>query len=46
MLVRGKDQFGHFDLETAPTRDLDPNTLAHLDQLREQRHRILYRELT
>jgi len=46
MLVRGEDQFGHFDLETAPTRDLDPDTLAHLDQLREQRHRILYRELT
>ncbi|MBH62923.1 MAG: phytanoyl-CoA dioxygenase [Alphaproteobacteria bacterium] len=46
MLVRGEDRFGHFDLETAPTSDFDPNALAHLNELREKRRQILYREVS
>lgn len=46
MLVRGEDTFGHFDLESAPDRDFDPEALAHFDKLREQRKQILYREVS
>lgn len=32
MLVRGKDEFGHFDLEPAPRADYDPSAVAlHAD---------------
>ena len=46
MLVRGEDRFGHFDLESAPDRDFDPQALALFDRLRQQRKRILYREVS
>ncbi len=46
MLVRGEDKFGNFDLEPEPTQDLDPDSLAYLHRLREQRHLILYRDLS
>ncbi len=46
MLVRGEDNFGHFDLESAPDQDFDPEALAHFDKLREQRKQILYREVS
>ncbi len=42
-LVRGTDEYGHFDLEPAPRSDFDPDALAfHADMLAGN-DRILYR---
>lgn len=46
MLVRGEDHHGHFDPETVPDRDFDPDALARFERLRERRNRILYREVS
>ncbi len=46
MLVRGEDRHGHFDPETAPDRDFDPDALARFERLRERRNRILHRAVS
>jgi ectoine hydroxylase-related dioxygenase (phytanoyl-CoA dioxygenase family) len=42
-LVRGRDAFGHFELEPRPARDLDPAMLALHAEISDRQARILYR---
>lgn len=46
MLVRGEDHHGHFDPETVPERDFDPDALDRFERLRERRDRILHRKVS
>lgn len=41
-LVRGVDEFGHFDLERAPRTDLDPEGLAQQKEVIDRQMKILY----
>jgi chlorinating enzyme len=43
-LVRGRDRFGHFELELAPAYDLAPEAVACHRRVREQRMAILMRD--
>lgn len=45
-LVRGRDAFGHFDLEPAPAADLDPEALALHADISNRQAQILYRGTT
>lgn len=45
-LVRGRDAFGHFDLEPPPAADLDPRALALHAEISDRQARILYRGTT
>ena len=42
-LVRGRDRFGHFELEPAPAYDLAPEAIACHQRLRDRRLAILMR---
>ena len=42
-LVRGRDAFGHFDLEPRPETDLDPDMLALHGEISDRQAKILYR---
>jgi chlorinating enzyme len=42
-LVRGSDQFHHFDLEPRPTTDMDPEFVALHKEITERNAQILYR---
>lgn len=42
-LVRGVDQYGHFELEPRPPADLDPDMLALHKRYAEQQAKVLYR---
>ena len=42
-LVRGRDRYGHFELEPRPAADLDPALVALHKQIAERNARILYR---
>ncbi len=42
-LVRGADQFHHFEAEPRPTRDMDPEFVALHKAITERNARILYR---
>ncbi|HEY5310408.1 MAG TPA: phytanoyl-CoA dioxygenase family protein, partial [Casimicrobiaceae bacterium] len=42
-LVRGSDQFHHFDLEPRPTTDMDPAFVALHKEITERNAQILYR---
>jgi len=42
-LVRGSDQFHHFDLEPRPTADMDPEFVALHKEITERNAQILYR---
>jgi ectoine hydroxylase-related dioxygenase (phytanoyl-CoA dioxygenase family) len=42
-LVRGRDAFGHFELEPRPSADLDPAMLALHADISHRQARILYR---
>jgi non-heme Fe2+,alpha-ketoglutarate-dependent halogenase len=42
-LVRGSDQFHHFDLEPSPTTDMDPEFVALHKNITERNAQILYR---
>jgi hypothetical protein len=43
-LVRGVDEFGHFDLEPAPRSDFDADALAFHERMLAANDRILYRD--
>ena len=43
-LVRGKDRFGHFELEPAPAFDLASDAVAYHRRVRDQRLAILMRD--
>lgn len=45
-LVRGRDAFGHFDLEPPPAADLDPDALALHADISDRQAKILYRGTT
>jgi Phytanoyl-CoA dioxygenase (PhyH) len=45
-LVRGRDAFGHFDLEPAPGADLDPEALALHADISDRQVKLLYRGTT
>jgi len=42
-LVRGRDTFGHFDLEPRPETDLSPDMLARHAEISDRQARILYK---
>ena len=42
-LVRGVDDYGHFELEPRPTRDMDPEFVALHQKIAERNAQILYR---
>jgi hypothetical protein len=42
-LVRGRDSFGHFDLEPRPEADLSPDMLARHAEISDRQARILYK---
>jgi len=42
-LVRGRDTFGHFDLEPRPDSDLSPGMLALHTEISDRQARILYK---
>jgi non-heme Fe2+,alpha-ketoglutarate-dependent halogenase len=42
-LVRGKDNYGHFEPEHVPKRDLEPEALAFHKMVSEEQVRVLYR---
>jgi hypothetical protein len=42
-LVRGVDNYNHFDIEPAPKADLDPDAVALHRRITEQANQILYR---
>jgi len=42
-LVRGRDTFGHFDLEPRPDADLSPDMLARHAEISDRQARILYK---
>ena len=42
-LVRGRDRFGHFELEPRPEADMDPALIALHKRIAERNARILYR---
>jgi hypothetical protein len=42
-LVRGRDAFGHFDLEPRPAGDLDPGALALHAEISDRQAKLLYR---
>ena len=42
-LVRGKDDYRHFDPEYVPTRELEPEALAFHKAVTEEQVRVLYR---
>jgi hypothetical protein len=42
-LVRGRDAFGHFDLEPRPADDLDPGALALHAEISDRQAKLLYR---
>jgi len=42
-LVRGVDNYNHFDMEPAPKADLDPEAVALHRRITEQANQILYR---
>jgi phytanoyl-CoA dioxygenase PhyH len=42
-LVRGRDSFGHFDLEPRPEADLSPDMLALHAEISDRQARILYK---
>lgn len=42
-LVRGVDEYHHFDMEPAPRADLDPDAVAVHRQVTEQAEQVLYR---
>jgi chlorinating enzyme len=41
-LVRGKDEYGHFELEPAPQSDFDPDAVAFHARVTEASRKILY----
>jgi non-haem Fe2+, alpha-ketoglutarate-dependent halogenase len=41
--VRGKDDYGHFEPEYVPKRDLEPEALAFHAMVSEEQVRVLYR---
>ena len=43
LLVRGKDEFGHFDHETPPDADLSEKAIAHYIAANESHNSILYK---
>jgi non-haem Fe2+, alpha-ketoglutarate-dependent halogenase len=43
MLVRGVDNYHHFEMEPRPKADLDPDALAVHKRVTDEAHRILYR---
>jgi non-haem Fe2+, alpha-ketoglutarate-dependent halogenase len=43
MLCRGKDKFGHFDLEPRPTGDFEPAQVAVQTEIEARRKAVLYR---
>jgi len=45
-LVRGRDAFGHFELEPRPEADLDPAMLALHAEISDRQAQILYRGTT
>jgi len=45
-LVRGRDVFGHFELEPRPAADLDPEMLALHAEISDRQAKILYRGTT
>ncbi|MEK9753326.1 MAG: phytanoyl-CoA dioxygenase family protein [Rhodospirillaceae bacterium] len=45
LLVRGKDRYGHFELETPPIADLDPAAIAEHDRVNALRQAVLYRQV-
>jgi len=44
MLVRGVDEFGHFEHETPPAADVSPEALDQHRQVTERQVRVLYRD--
>ena len=42
-LVRGKDAYGHFDLEPSPRRDFDPEMVALHKTISDRQAKVLYR---
>jgi ectoine hydroxylase-related dioxygenase (phytanoyl-CoA dioxygenase family) len=42
-LVRGVDEFHHFDMEPRPKADLDPDAVALHKQITEAANQVLYR---
>ncbi|MCX7630194.1 MAG: phytanoyl-CoA dioxygenase family protein [Geminicoccaceae bacterium] len=42
-LVRGVDRYGHFEPERRPRADLDPEAIAHYDEVTERLNRVLFR---
>jgi hypothetical protein len=42
-LVRGRDAYGHFDLEPQPRADLAPDMLALHADISDRQARILYK---
>ena len=43
LLVRGKDEYGHFDHETSPDADLSEQAIAHYIAANESHNAILYK---
>ena len=42
-LVRGRDEYGNFELEPAPTADMDPAAVALHTAITERQQKVLYR---
>jgi len=42
LLVRGKDRYGHFDVEYAPKTDMDSDAIIHHTKVMENRAKIKY----
>jgi hypothetical protein len=43
-LVRGVDNYGHFELEPRPERDFDPAALAFHRKADEEQRKIYYKD--
>lgn len=44
LLVRGRDTYGHFELESPPAADMDPAAIAEHDRVNALRQAVLYRD--
>ena len=44
MLVRGRDEFGHFELEQSPDADFSPQSIRNYLDANERHNAILYQD--
>ena len=42
LLVRGKDRYGHFDVEYPPKTDMDTDSIIHHKKVMENRAKVKY----